>query len=175
MNFSLEVTTRTNLSELPKLNDIYVTFLPGTSYKDVIEQTKALSKSGFNAIPHFPARSITDLDMLKDYVDQIKEATLYLVLALGVGAVASATANLFIQGEVIAIDPSLQPTDRDYFINHDNQNNITDIKQLIKKNGSLYSKSISHTHQDAIKNEHLQNCYGVIIESHKSIFSRTQN
>ena len=34
-------------------------------------------------------------------VDQIKEATLYLVLALGVGAVASATANLFIQGEVI--------------------------------------------------------------------------
>ncbi len=81
---------------------------------------------------------------------------------------------LFIQGEVIAIDPTLQPTDRDYFINHDNQNNITDIKQLIKKNGSLYSKSISHTHQDAIKNEHLQNCYGVIIESHKSIFSRTQ-
>ena len=40
VNFSLEVTTRTNLSELPKLNDIYVTFLPGTSYKDVIEQTK---------------------------------------------------------------------------------------------------------------------------------------
>ena len=32
---------------------------------------------------------------------QIKETTLYLVLALGLGAVASATANLFIQGEVI--------------------------------------------------------------------------
>lgn len=34
-------------------------------------------------------------------VSQIKEATLYLVLAIGVGAVASVAANLFIQGEVI--------------------------------------------------------------------------
>jgi methylenetetrahydrofolate reductase (NADPH) len=83
VNFSLEVTTRTNLSELPKLNDIYVTFLPGTSYKDVIEQTKALSKSGFNAIPHFPARSITDLDMLKDYIGQVKEAGVKQVLIIG--------------------------------------------------------------------------------------------
>jgi methylenetetrahydrofolate reductase (NADPH) len=57
--------------------------LPGTSYKDVIEQTKALSKSGFNAIPHFPARSITDLDMLKDYVDQVKEAGVKQVLIIG--------------------------------------------------------------------------------------------
>ena len=44
VNFSLEVTTRTNLSDLPKLNDIYITFLPGTSYLDVIEQTKRAKK-----------------------------------------------------------------------------------------------------------------------------------
>ena len=41
VNFSLEVTTKTNLSDLPKLNDIYITLLPGTSHLDVIEQTKA--------------------------------------------------------------------------------------------------------------------------------------
>ena len=68
VNFSLEVTTRTNLSDLPKLNDIYITFLPGTSYLDVIEQTKALASAGYNPIPHFPARSITDSDMLKSYI-----------------------------------------------------------------------------------------------------------
>ena len=83
VNFSLEVTTRTNLSELPKLNDIYVTFLPGTSYKDVIEQTKALSKSGFNAIPHFPARSIENEAQLKEYVSRCKDGGVKQALIIG--------------------------------------------------------------------------------------------
>ena len=83
VNFSLEVTTRTNLSDLPKLNDIYITFLPGTSYLDVIEQTKALASAGYNPIPHFPARSITDSDMLKSYIEQVKEAGVKQVLIIG--------------------------------------------------------------------------------------------
>jgi len=83
VNFSLEVTTRTNLSDLPKLTDIYITFLPGTSHLDVIEQTKALANAGYNPIPHFPARSITDSDMLKSYVDQVKEVGVKQVLIIG--------------------------------------------------------------------------------------------
>ena len=83
VNFSLEVTTRTNLSDLPKLTDIYITLLPGTSYLDVIEQTKALASAGYNPIPHFPARSITDSDMLKSYVEQVKEAGVKQVLIIG--------------------------------------------------------------------------------------------
>ena len=83
VNFSLEVTTQSNLSDLPKLKDIYITFLPGTSYEDVVKQTAALSESGFNPIPHFPARSITDLDMLKDYVEKVRAAGVKQVLIIG--------------------------------------------------------------------------------------------
>ena len=83
VNFSLEVTTKTNLSDLPQLKDIYITFLPGTRCEDVIRQTKALSSAGYNPIPHFPARSITDLNMLKSYVEQVKEAGVKQVLIIG--------------------------------------------------------------------------------------------
>ena len=83
VNFSLEVTTRTVLDDLPKINDIYVTFLPGTDYKDVIKQSVNLVNAGYNAIPHFPARSIKNLDMLKEFVSQIKEGGVKQVLIIG--------------------------------------------------------------------------------------------
>ena len=83
VNFSLEVTTRTDLSSLPKLKDIYITFLPGTDYKDVIKQAKSLVDLGYNAIPHFPARSIVDQSMLEDYVKEIKDAGVKQVLIIG--------------------------------------------------------------------------------------------
>ena len=83
VNFSLEVTTRTVLDDLPKLNDIYITFLPGTDYKDVIKQSIALAKSGYNAVPHFPERSIKSFDMLKDFVIQIKDGGVKQVLIIG--------------------------------------------------------------------------------------------
>ena len=83
VNFSLEVTTRTVLDDLPKIKDIYVTFLPGTDYKDVIKQSSNLVKAGYNAIPHFPARSIKDLDMLKEFTSEVKEGGVKQVLIIG--------------------------------------------------------------------------------------------
>ena len=77
------MTTRTDLSSLPSLKDIYITFLPGSEYKDVVNQAKSLTDLGYNAIPHFPARSIVDLTMLKDYVDQVKSAGVKQVLIIG--------------------------------------------------------------------------------------------
>ena len=35
MKFSLEITSKTDLSVLPGLQDVYVTMLPGTDYKEV--------------------------------------------------------------------------------------------------------------------------------------------
>ena len=35
MNFSVEITMKTNLSELPKVRDVYITMLPGNDYRDV--------------------------------------------------------------------------------------------------------------------------------------------
>jgi methylenetetrahydrofolate reductase (NADPH) len=83
VNFSLEVTTKSVLADLPNLKDIYITFLPGTEYQAVADQARALCDQGFNAIPHIPARSITDLSMLKDYASQIKDAGVNQVLIIG--------------------------------------------------------------------------------------------
>jgi|TARA_B110000967_G_scaffold209995_1_gene269364 methylenetetrahydrofolate reductase (NADPH) len=83
VNFSLEVTTKSVLTDLPNLKDIYITFLPDTEYQAVADQAKALCALGYNAIPHIPARSITNLDMLKDYVRQIKDAGVNQVLVIG--------------------------------------------------------------------------------------------
>ena len=80
VNFSLEVTTKSVLADLPNLKDIYITFLPGTEYQAVADQAKALCAQGYNAIPHIPARSIVNLDMLKDYATQIKDVGVKQVL-----------------------------------------------------------------------------------------------
>ena len=64
MNFSLEITSKTELSVLPGLKDVYVTMLPGTDYREVARKADELVRSGYNPIPHFPARSIKDLNEL---------------------------------------------------------------------------------------------------------------
>jgi len=35
MNFSLEITMKTDLSELPKVKDVYITMLPGNDYREI--------------------------------------------------------------------------------------------------------------------------------------------
>ena len=76
MNFSLEITMKTDLSILPKVKDIYITFLPGNDFKEVAEKAKELVKSGFNAVPHFPARSIKNLkEKLMKVNEYIEEET----------------------------------------------------------------------------------------------------
>ena len=55
MNFSIEITMKTDLSELPKVKDVYITMLPGNDYKEVANKATELVKSGFNPVPHFPA------------------------------------------------------------------------------------------------------------------------
>ena len=60
MNFSLEVGPQTDLDTLPPVKDVYVTMLPGGDYKETANQSAKLVKKGFNPVPHFPARSITD-------------------------------------------------------------------------------------------------------------------
>ena len=73
MNFSLEITMKTDLSELPKLKDVYITMLPGDDYKEVASKATELAKSGFNPVPHFPARSIKNQAELKDFVTKCKD------------------------------------------------------------------------------------------------------
>ena len=83
MNFSLEITMKTDLAVLPKLKDVYITMLPGNDYKKVADKAKELVKSGYNPIPHFPARSIKNLDQLKDYVSRCKDFGVKQALVIG--------------------------------------------------------------------------------------------
>ena len=83
MNFSLEITMKTDLSTLPKIKDVYITMLPGDSFKSVATKAKELVQSGFNPVPHFPARSIKNLIELKEYVSMCKENGVKQALVIG--------------------------------------------------------------------------------------------
>ena len=83
MKFSLEITMKTDLSVLPKVQDVYITMLPGNDFRDVAYKAKELVQNGFNPVPHFPARSIKNLNELKDYVSMCKDFGVKQALVIG--------------------------------------------------------------------------------------------
>ena len=83
MNFSIEITIKTDLSVLPKVKDVYITMLPGNDYRDVANKASELVKAWFNPVPHFPARSIKNKDELKDYVNRCKDGGVKQALVIG--------------------------------------------------------------------------------------------
>ena len=74
---------KTDLSVLPKLKDVYITMLPGNDFREVANKAKELVQSGFNPIPHFPARSIKNLSELKSYVYMCKDFGVKQALVIG--------------------------------------------------------------------------------------------
>jgi len=74
---------KTDLSVLPKVKDVYITMLPGDDFKKVASKAKELAQSGFNPVPHFPARSIKNLNDLKDYVSMCKDFGVKQALVIG--------------------------------------------------------------------------------------------
>ena len=83
MNFSLEVSLKTDLNNLPKVKDVYITLLPGEDFRQVADKAKELTNLSFNPVPHFPARSIKNLDILKDYVMRCKDGGVKQALVIG--------------------------------------------------------------------------------------------
>ena len=83
MNFSLEISPKTELDTLPTIKDVYITMLPGGDYKDTAEQANKLVKNGFNPIPHFPARSIKNEIQLKEYIKRCKDGGVKQALIIG--------------------------------------------------------------------------------------------
>ena len=74
---------KTDLSVLPKVQDVYITMLPGNDFRDVANKAKELVQNGFNPVPHFPARSIKNLNELKDYVSMCKDFGVKQALVIG--------------------------------------------------------------------------------------------
>ena len=97
MNFSLEITMKTDISTLPKVKDVYITMLPGDDFKKVASKALELIKSGFNPVPHFPARSIKNIIELKDYVKICKDGGVKQVLVIGGGAQPAGDFNCSLQ------------------------------------------------------------------------------
>ena len=83
MNFSLEIGPLADINVLPPVKDIYITLLPGGDYVETAKKTGDLAKKGFNPVPHFPARSITDEAQLNDYVSRCKDLGVKQVLVIG--------------------------------------------------------------------------------------------
>ena len=83
MNFSIEIGPHTDLETLPSVKDVYVTLLPGEDYVKTAEKSGDLVKKGFNPVPHFPARSITNENQLKDYISRCKDLGVKQVLVIG--------------------------------------------------------------------------------------------
>ena len=83
MNFSLEVSLKTDLNNLPKVKDVYITLLPGEDFRQVANKAKELTNLSFNPVPHFPARSIKNLNVLKDYIKRCKDCGVKQALVIG--------------------------------------------------------------------------------------------
>ena len=83
MNFSLEIGLKTGLNNLPKVKNVYITLLPGEDFRQVVNKAKELTNLGFNPVPHFPARSIKNLNNLKDYVKRCKDDGVKQTLVIG--------------------------------------------------------------------------------------------
>jgi len=74
---------KTDLAVLPKVKDVYITMLPGNDFREVANKAKELVQSGFNPVPHFPARSIKNSRDLKDYVSMCKDFGVKQALVIG--------------------------------------------------------------------------------------------
>ena len=53
MNFSLEITMKTDLSELPKVKDVYITMLPGNDYREIANKAVELAQIGLQSSSSF--------------------------------------------------------------------------------------------------------------------------
>ena len=83
MNFSLEISPKTDLDTLPELKDVYITFLPGGDFKDTATKSGELVQKGYNPIPHIPARSIENDNHLKEYINMCKDLGVKQCLVIG--------------------------------------------------------------------------------------------
>ena len=58
---------------LPHCNDVYITYLPNEDPEKIIYTSKKIILEGLNAIPHLPARTIKDYNMLEKYIGNLSE------------------------------------------------------------------------------------------------------
>ncbi len=76
-----------NFSEfLDKKHSVYITFLPDEKSENVVETAKKLKLEGYDVIPHLPARTVKNNDVLEKYIGELaEEAGCSKILIIGGG------------------------------------------------------------------------------------------
>ena len=54
-------------------NDVYITYLPDEDPNRIINTAKKIIQEGLNAIPHLPARTIKNYNILEKYIGNLSE------------------------------------------------------------------------------------------------------
>lgn len=85
MQFSMEVTPKVDVSQIPKgVREVSITYLPGADYRDVVAQAVRLRQLRFAPIPHIPARSLRSRQELADFITALRQdAQVSQVLLIG--------------------------------------------------------------------------------------------
>ncbi|NCG34675.1 MAG: hypothetical protein GWO78_01580 [Dehalococcoidales bacterium] len=87
LKYSLEIIPkqleRIELLPKDKFKDIYVAFIPGDNYKNIILASKTLITKGYNPVPHIPSRSILNEIQLNDFLLGLNTIGVKKILAIG--------------------------------------------------------------------------------------------
>ena len=73
------------IANLPKnlFGDVYIAYIPGESFDNVVSASKYIINHGFKPVPHVPARSISNKEELDSYLSQLSDIGVKKILAIG--------------------------------------------------------------------------------------------
>ena len=84
---SLEIIPKQTerITNLPKgiFGDIYIAFIPGDSYNNVVSASKYVIDKGYRPVPHVPARNILNEEELDIYLSKLLEIGVTKLLIIG--------------------------------------------------------------------------------------------
>lgn len=76
---------------VPQGASVYIAYVPGSDWRDIVHVAKRLSHEGLNPVPHVPARTLEGREELERYLGRLSEdAGVTQVLAIGGDAPAPA-------------------------------------------------------------------------------------
>ena len=70
-----KVRHKINSIPLEKKNNVYITYLPDASENDILETIEFVSKNNLTPITHLPARTMKNLDHVRQFLSQVRKRT----------------------------------------------------------------------------------------------------
>ena len=78
-NFTIELNpkVKNKLDKIPidPKNCIYITYLPDADELDILDTIEFVAKQNLTPIPHLPARTMKDLDQVKNFLKEVRNRT----------------------------------------------------------------------------------------------------